>query len=118
LAAALLIVLAVAPVANVWRNSSPWPPFTPADLVFPATICLALCGASLGWRLESSRSPRRAALGMIALAAGVALSSLPLFAPPPAPARTPELTPAGLIERELSGLPLAAREPGWLLPRG
>lgn len=118
LAGALLIAGAVEPVADVWRNASSWPPFAPADLVFPAAICLALCGASLGWRLESLRSPRRAALGMIALAAGVAVTSLPLFAAPPVPIRTPELTPAGLIERELRGVPLAAQEPGWLLPRG
>lgn len=115
---ALLLVAALPPLGELWSGRDTWPPFAPADLVFPAAICLTLLGASLGSRLESLGSPRRALMGMMALAVTIAASGMPALITPRAPSATPELTLAGLVESEVSGVPLAGREPGWLLPRG
>lgn len=117
LSGALLLMAAIPPLGDAWSGSRRWPPFDPADLVFPAALCLALLGASLGAWLELRCSPRRAALAMIALAAAIAVTGMPALVMPGAPSSAPELTLAGLVESEVRGVPLAARAPGWLLPR-
>lgn len=114
----LLVGAALQPFGDAWAGASGWPPFAPADLAFPAALCLALFGASLGHRLEFHCAPRWAAVGMIALAAAIGISGAPALVIPQPPTSATELTLAGLVESEVRGVPLAGHTPGWLLPRG
>jgi len=114
----LLLVAALPPLGDAWTGAGGWAPFGPADLVFPAGLCLALLAASLGARLEFHCSPRRAGLGMLALAAAIAIASVSGLVTPRAPSPAPELTLSSLVESEARGVPLVGHEPGWLLPRG
>lgn len=115
LAGALLLIGALPPLGTRW--SVEWPPFGPRDLVFPAALCGALAGASLGHRLQRRRSARVRVAGILALTAAIAGGGL---LPPSLPAWSgamPPLTPASLVQSEAAGAPLVAREAGWLLPR-
>ncbi|MEL7672867.1 MAG: hypothetical protein AAGU78_03925, partial [Chloroflexota bacterium] len=115
LAGALLLIGALPPLGTRW--SVEWPPFGPRDLVFPAALCGALAGASLGHRLQRRRSARVRVAGILALTAAIAGGGL---LPPSLPAWSgamPPLTPASLVQSEVAGAPLVAREAGWLLPR-
>lgn len=117
LAGALLLAVAVSPLGDSLAGAWDWPPFAPRDLVFPASLCWALAGASLGYRLEIRRPRWQGTAGMLALSVGIAGSALSLLPLPLAPEGAQPLTLAALVHSDTSGLPLAGRTPGWLLPR-
>lgn len=117
LAGALLLAIAVSPfgdhLAGVWD----WPPFAPRDLVFPASLCWALVGATLGYWLETRRPRWQGAAGLLALSVGIAGAAMPFLPRPLAPESAQPVTLAALVHSDTGGLPPAGREPGWLLPR-
>lgn len=115
LAGALLLIAALSPLSDRWHVE--WPPFHPSDLIFPAALCGTLAGASLGYRLEHHRSARIRRAGLLVLAAVIAGAGLSMLAIPDWSGAGPPLMPAGLVQSEAAGVPLVARDPGWLLPR-
>jgi len=117
LAGTLLLAVAVSPLGDSLAGAWDWPPFAPRDLVFPASLCWALTGASLGYWLETHRPRWQGTAGMLVLTVGIAGVALPLLPHPLAPESAQPATLAALVRSDTSGLPLAGREPGWLLPR-
>lgn len=116
-AGAALLVAALPPLGDRWVGRVVWPPFEPSDLLFPAALCWALAGATLGHWLEFRCSPGRGAAGMLLITLASAGAALPASQLPDVPGAAPALTVTELVQTEARGVPLSARAPGWLLPR-